>query len=228
MKTSRISLFFLLAIGHISVIQCSAQAPVKSGGYVSNEYDQLLKASKSPLKASKAVRPQSCDVTKDKNGVLIRTFYDLGEAGPVFKVANDGKISLVEGAAKEPAFQKIDSSSFALAYEGHPKAIFNFVADVGRYVGRTCLVGKYATKDGIHAVLTEKGEFNFGNAKKKYSVGLNYPPSFQRDYFIADSLEYGFTRSGDTLRLFDVTGGSLFEEGKMNALPSQILIQIQK
>ena len=217
-----------LVIGSMSVVECSAQDPIRNGYYLSKEYSRILEETKSPLKAAKASRPQSAEAKREAGGILLRTFYDFNEGGPVFKFGGKEEISVVEGAAKDPNIRIQDASNFSLAFSGHPMADYRFVQDAGKYAEQICLIGRYRAKDGSNAEFTEGGEFILGKTRKHYSIGLYYPPSFAKDYFTADSVEYGFSRSGDTLKVFEVAGGSLFEDGKIKAGPSLVLVQASR
>jgi hypothetical protein len=97
--------------------------------------------------------------------------------------------------------------------------------DLGRFISGICLEGNYIGSRQERVEFTDRGEFIVNGSKKKFTIGLFYPPSFKRDYFDSDSKEYGFSRVNDTLRIYEVTNGSLFEDGEMSLEPTMILVR---
>jgi hypothetical protein len=221
----RFSTTIFLAITQFILLNCTQAADPKNGMFVSEEYLQSLSNSRSPVKAAKSLRPQSIKVEKDKKGVTFKTFEDFNEGGPVFRFENGKQPQSTEGGGLNPEFERIDSIHFIFGYKGHPKADFHYIVDLERFVSKICLEGKYSgiNKEGVE--FTDRGEFIVNGSNRKFTTGLYYPPSFNRDYFDSDSTEYGFSRIGDTLKIWDVTNGSLFEDGKMSKSPAMILVR---
>lgn len=211
--------FYLLGQGN-----CSNPNDLKTGEYASEEYLALL-SSCSPLKAAKSASPQSIKITSGKDGYGLHTYYDFNEGGPVYKLENGAPPKLVEGVGPNPEFERLDSVRMTFGYANHPKKTFRYVGNVNKFVSEKCLVGQYSGLRGENANFSAEGSFILNGVKKKYSVGPYFPPSFERDYFIADFVEYGFSRNRDTLNVFEVKNGSLFEDGAMSLSPAMVLVR---
>jgi hypothetical protein len=215
-----------IAIGTLAWVGCtSAENPV-SGDFLSGKYTAILLATKSPAQAARAPKPQMVSVRTEKNGVVLKTIYGFNEGGPIFKVAPSGSLKVMEGVAQHPAYQSKEAKSLTLGYDGHPQTAFQAVGDAQQYVQSICLAGTYDGTKKERVQFTRTGEYILNGSKHLYTVGLYYPPTFHRDYFLVDSLEYGFERKADTLKIFEVTGGSLFEEGTMDEAPLMVLIRV--
>ncbi|MEO6098264.1 MAG: hypothetical protein ABIW76_22380 [Fibrobacteria bacterium] len=204
---------------------CSVAADLKNGDFASEEYLQTLTSTRSPAKAAKSRMPQLIIIRVDTGGTTLKTIYEFNEGGPVFKIGKSGFLNLVEGVGSHPEFHGIDSTHFAFSFDGHSKTNFRSVVDVQSFAEKTCLEGRYVGTKNERVEFSDQKEFIFNASKRKFTIGLFYPPSFELDYFISDSTEYGFSRKGDTLKIYEVTDGSLFVDGKMSRVPTMILIR---
>jgi hypothetical protein len=210
------------------VVGCWAAKVPAPGEYLSESYVEVLEATRSPSQAAKTPNPQSLKVIGDSSQVRVATTYDFNEGGPLFALGPKDSATVIEGFATKPQFVIHDVKSFSLAYKGHPKMKFRNTESTSQFVNQICLVGKFIGTKQEKIEFTPQGEWIENGAKRRYSIGLYYPPNFKRDYFQMDSSEYGFKRNGDTLRIFPVKGGSLFEGGEMADSASMVLILAPK
>lgn len=192
-----------ITITFIIFINCSHAGDLKSGEFVSEGYLQAVTNSRSPVKAAQTLRPQSIKVEKDKEGVTPKTIEDFNEGGPVFRLEKGKPLKTVTEGGSDPKFKGIDSTHFTFGYKGHPISKFRHIVDLNRFVSRIGLERNYIGTNQEQVEFTNQGEFVVNGSKKKFSIGLYYPPSFKRDYFDSDSMEFGFSRINDTLRLFE-------------------------
>jgi hypothetical protein len=106
-----------------------------------------------------------------------------------------------------------------MSYNSSNLESYSFVGHADQYVAAKCIVGKYADEKGQEDVFTEDGWAFLSNKKLKYTVGLDYPPFFEYDYFMSDSSEYAFKWREGILEIYNVIGGSLFEGGRVDKFP---------
>ncbi len=212
----------------IFVITCCAAKNPLQGEYLSESYQKILIATKSPARAAKTPNPQSLAIKSTSSKSSLSTIYDFNESGPVFTLDPTGSLMVTVGYAKKSKFKGMDEKSFTLGYDEHGEQKFINIGEVQKFVRDICLTGKYVGTQGENVEFNSQGEFVLGGVKHPYKVGLYYPPTFNWDYFQLDSSEYGFKRMGDTLRIYSVNGGSLFEDGTMADQPTMILFRTQK
>ncbi len=214
-----------LAISPFILFNCSQAADLKSGEFVSEEYLHTISDSQSPVKASETLRPQSIKIETDKKGVTLKTIEDFNEGGPVFRLEKNKPPQSIEGGGSDPELKGIDSTHFAFGYKGHPSVGYTYIVNLERFVSKICLEGDYSGINKEQVEFTDRGEFIVNGIKRKFSIGLYYPPAFKRDYFISETTEYGFSRMSDTLKIWEVKNGSLFEDGEMSREPAMILVR---
>jgi hypothetical protein len=219
---------FLLGISMLTQANCSDANGLKSGDYASNEYISVITSTCSPAKAAKSDLPQSVKVSPKNSGYTLQVIYAFSEAGPVYFIENGHSPKLIEGVGPNPSFTRRDSTEIEFGFANHASRRFRFVNDVGGFVIKRCLEGNYIGTKNERAYFSEKGDFKIGKAVNKIAIGLNYPPAFVMDYFIQGSVEYGFSRTGDTLKIYEVQGGSLFEDGTMSPTPKMTLLRQSK
>lgn len=217
-----------VAFSAVWVVGCwAAKIPVP-GEYVSESYRTVLESTRSPASAAKTRNPQSLTVLGSSSEVKIATAYDFNEGGPVFALSPTDSARVIEGVAKKPHIVVHEDNTFALAYESHAELKFRNIGKIQKYVNQVCLAGKFIGTKQEKIEFTAQGECIANGKKRAYTIGLYYPPNFKRDYFQMDSSEYGFKRDGDTLWIYPVKGGTLFEDGVMADSAAMVLVMARK
>jgi hypothetical protein len=197
-----------------------AQPAVATGEYLRTDYISLLKSTRSPRKSTISGSAQLLLVNRDTNGISIQAIFNFHEGGLTFLLKPDGKIVLTEEQVTNPFVGIIDSAHIKLGYNTSPAQIYCFVGNAEHFAEGICLVGQYLDKDKKKYIFMNDGTVLLRQNKLNYQIGLDVFPALDYDYFTTqsptDTTQYAFSRQNDTIMLFDVVGGDLWQDGKID------------
>jgi hypothetical protein len=213
---SSICIFLFILAGPLDAYQKQITTKIKQGEYLREDYILKLKATKSPLKSRIWGTPQLVTIAQQTNGYLIQTILNFDEGGPEFCFAPNGEIISKGSAARRPTFEIIDSQSVKFGYDEFTPQIYYAVNVAEKYAEQVCLAGTYFDDNNKQYILNSNGTAVLPQGRITYAIGLLLPPQFSYDYFMSKPNEYSFYWQNDTLFLFDVSGGSLFEDGEVS------------
>jgi hypothetical protein len=193
------------------------------GEYLRSDYLKSLEQTRSPIKSVVRGTPQLVKIDTSQKGILFRTIISFHEGGPEFLMEKGGIVKTLVDAGykiKNVKIKIVDSQNVKICFDTTERLEdYLFVGNVEKYVAAKCLVGNYVDKNGQKYIFQKDGWAQMTGKRIKYSIGLDYPPSFTNNYFTSDSNEYVFDWSGEILKIFNVKGGSLFEDGIVEESP---------
>lgn len=215
---------------------CGTQASPSSikvlpvpGEYLRNDYITELNKSKSALQALKQHSCQFIAINADSTGFIVSAIENFHDGVPIFHMNKNGTIdpTITNGTkAENVKLIILDSQHVNLGFNKFVPENYTYVGSVERFVASKVLAGKFADKNGAVYIFNDNGTASLGAETIKYSIGLDYPPSFIMDYYTSNNIDFGFKHFGDTLKIYKVSGESLFEGGTLQNNPWLILIKL--
>jgi hypothetical protein len=223
---------YLILIIFQAIILAAQNPPIKSsaqlhpGEYLRNDYLAVLERTKSPLKAFSVGPIQSIKVDVSTEGIRINTVLNFNEGAAEFLLQKSGKVNTIRPAGYNTSNAKIeilDSQHVCLGYADFKLATFSYVDSASLYVAKKCISGTYTDEKGNTFIFDDDGMVSFPGKKAKYFVYLFYYPSDRFDYFKSNETDYAFKQEADSLRIYSITGGSTFPDGKVVEPPAYVL-----
>lgn len=182
--------------------------PLEAGTYLSQDYVNVLKMSKSPYRA---------DTTAKHTYKLVTVRYDQGkcyvtpetfhEGGLDYLLAPDNSLRPGDPSYPRPTHFRINSAkSFELGFGSEQSVRYESVGNVASYVAALVLVGRYTDSVGRVYQFYPDGRAIFPDREFKYEIGLDHVLT-RFDYFYESGKVNAvtpFQRDGDTVRLYSI------------------------
>jgi len=189
-------------------LQPTAVAELSEGDYLSTNYIEQLRKTRSPYKAGDQ-RPISLVIVhRQGTDLLIDTSYNFHEGGEVLRVAANGQIEPSSGEnVKQLTGTVLNEHSLRFGINDNPVTTYEHVGNAATYVARASLVGTYQNSRGRTYEFRNDGTAVFPDHTFRYEVGLDHVFG-NFDYFDekasvnGNSRTWAFRWEGDDLDLF--------------------------
>jgi hypothetical protein len=181
---------------------------LEAGTYLSQDYVNVLKMSKSPYRADTEAKYTYKLVTvrydQGKCYVTPETFH---EGGLDYFLAPDNSLRPSDPSYPRPAHFKINSAkSFELGFGSEQSVRYESVGNVASYVAALALVGRYTDSAGRVYQFHSDGRAIFPDREFKYEIGLDHVLTPFDYFYEAGKINAvtPFQRDGDTIRLYSI------------------------
>jgi len=197
-----------IAYAESSVVEKSL--PLQLGDYLSVEYIDLLRKTRSPMVAGKNSDSRQYikiyfNVNKKVIGFSLMGNFHEGLGG----IVTDPSLNVLrEDFGETPAKLKVLSrSEFSVEVEGKT-LVYRYVRNYKQFIALNTIVGKYKDGTGLLYTFTEDGLATFPNRSYAYEVESDFVmTSFDQFYETREDGEaYGFKVVNNELQLFKIVG----------------------
>lgn len=187
------------------------ELPLQRGDYLSVEYIDMLKQTRSPITAGKHTDYRqyiTIGYSAVYKQIYIRGMGSFHEG--LEGLVTDKSLNIVSDKFGEtPAKIKVLSRfEFSIAVEGKV-LVYRYVGNLQNYIARNTVAGKYKDNKGGLYIFTEEGLATFPDRKFQYEVPTDLTMGFDQIFEIPirrDGLKYGFKVVNNELQLFKIVG----------------------
>ena len=195
----------------IPVLALGEKTNINTGDYLSQDYLEIIDATKSPAKAASKLfdEPASITATKAKEGIDLILLYNFHEGGAGLHVSETEKVSILWSGGGDFSNASItvnSDNSFVLRYGKRKDIRYIHIGDQRRFVEKKVLVGNYVDLKGIRYYFDENGWATFGPDKFQYEIGLDY---VERAFVERSTKDYFQNIKTRDLFEFEIIDGSL-------------------
>lgn len=187
-------------------------AMLRSGEYLSEDYIERLKKTRSPLHATTAEEAFDLVILDhQQNGVHLNTILNFHEGGPEIRVDLKGHITVPVDAGmdiKDLVVTADGKQSLIVGFSSFKPKRFLLVGKTATYVGKEILAGKYLDDRGQRYEFRDDGKAIFPDRQFSYTIGIDHVLN-AFDYFVdeGNGKLYGFRVDGLKLYIYNTSGG---------------------
>lgn len=206
--------------------------PLEAGTYLSQDYVNVLKTSKSPYRAdTEAKQTYKLVTVRYDQGKCYVTPESFHEGGLDYFLAPDNSLRPSDPSYPRPAHFKINSAkSFELGFGSEQSVRYESVGNVASYVAALALVGRYTDSAGRVYQFYPDGRAIFPDREFKYEIGLDHVLT-RFDYFYEPGKVNAvtpFQRDGDTIRLYSIKKQENPDVLEIDSTKPPVILRISK
>lgn len=182
--------------------------PLEPGTYLSRDYIDILKRSKSPFKAdgeaNHIYKLVSVRYDRGKGYLTPETFH---EGGLSYVLSPNATLEPSDPSYPRPTHFKVNSAhSFELSFSPERPVRYEKVGNVASYVSAVTLVGRYTDSAGRMYQFRSDGKAIFPDREFTYEVGLDHVLTHFDYFYEAGKVNEvtPYQRDDETLRLYTI------------------------